>query len=238
MPDEVIIADDGSDDLTKQVVEYFNRSLPCKVKHVWQEDFGFRLAEIRNKAILASESDYLVFIDGDMILDRHFISDHLKFCRPNHFLTGSRVFVNQIMTSKLLSGNSLRFCFFYPGFRNRLNGIRSESLSEWFCHHDDKFMNVRGCNMSFWKRDLFAVNGFNQEYTGWGREDSDLVVRLLNSGRLRIKLKFAAVQYHLYHQVRVNQHLDHNHRILLATVAGKTILAKVGLSSLKNNPDL
>lgn len=90
LPDEVLIADDGSREETKKVVEKFQKQLPVPMIHVWHEDNGFRLTVIRNKAIAKASKDYIIQIDGDIILNRHFIKDHKRFARKNSFVSGSR----------------------------------------------------------------------------------------------------------------------------------------------------
>ncbi len=235
LPGEVIVADDGSGSSTREVIQKYKHLLPVPVRHVWHEDKGFRLAEIRNRAILQAESDYLIFIDGDVILDKNFIADHVYFRKFNHFITGSRVLINAGLTKRYLAGMPFRYHLKRKGFRNRLNGLRNRMLARIFLRTDDNCMNVRGCNLAFWKRDLLETDGFNQEFTGWGREDSELAARLINAGRKRLKLKFAAVQFHLHHNQRNQDQLSRNNALLEKTLKLKITRAGVGISSLKNN---
>ncbi len=233
IPDEIIVADDGSGKETKDIIEDFSKSIQVLVKHVWQEDKGFRLAEIRNRAISASQSDYLVFVDGDIILHPYFVSDHINNKQKKTFITGSRVLLSEKETQKRLS-EMIPKINLIKGSKNKLNGIRSGILSKMFSKKDDGIYNVRGCNMSFWKKDLVAVNGFDARYVGWGREDSDLVQRLLNRGLTKFKLKFAAIQYHLYHPDTDRNRLSHNEILLTETMDNQRLWAEVGLNDLKN----
>ena len=233
LPDEVIIADDGSGPETQKIVKKYSGSGLFELKHIWQEDKGFRLSEIRNRAVKACESDYLIFIDGDIILHPRFVTDHLRFARSGSFITGSRVLMSQLLTSRILKGVPFRYSFFSGGFQNRFNAVRILFLTQWFKGSEKKYLNVRGCNISCWKSDLLLIDGFDMAFTGWGREDSDLVLRLLNAGKKRIRIKFAAIQYHLYHLQRSRESLDINEKILHESFLEKRTTALKGISSLK-----
>ncbi len=103
LPNEILIADDGSNSSTTQLIESFKANHPTlNVIHVWHEDKGFRLAAIRNKAIGVAVSDYIIQIDGDIILDPHFIADHLSIAARGYFVTGSRLLLGQKITEQLL----------------------------------------------------------------------------------------------------------------------------------------
>lgn len=104
LPDEVLIADDGSGKSTANLISKFQQNFPCKLKHIWHEDNGFRLSEIRNKAINSAKSEYIIIIDGDMVLDKNFILDHLKFAKKNQFLQGSRIVLNESQTASIIGG--------------------------------------------------------------------------------------------------------------------------------------
>jgi glycosyltransferase involved in cell wall biosynthesis len=233
IPDEIIIADDGSGEDTRHVIEKSRILHQIPVKHVWQEDKGFRASEIRNKAILQSEMEYIIFADGDVLLHREFVSDHLTFCKPDTFLTGSRVLINQEHTSRLFSGDPFRFGFFSRNFQNRLNGIRIRGLAHLISENDENYFNARSCNLSAWKSDLIEVNGFDHRFTGWGREDTDLFVRLINAGKSKFRLKMAAVQYHLYHPDRSRESIIRNDELLQRTISEKLKTATIGLSNLE-----
>src|SRR5687767_4927209 len=107
LPDEVIIADDGSTDDTRQLIASFIRKSPVPIIHVWQADEGFQLAKIRNRAIAQAAHPYIVQIDGDLILPRHFIKDHLQVSNKGSFVTGSRVLLSPTTSKTLLENNSI-----------------------------------------------------------------------------------------------------------------------------------
>ena len=104
MPSEILVADDGSGISTRDVVRHFQNISPVPVHHIWHEDRGFRVAAIRNKAIAASSGDYVIHVDGDLILQRNFIQDHILFAREGCYVSGSRGIITEMLTQKVLSG--------------------------------------------------------------------------------------------------------------------------------------
>jgi len=199
LPSEVIVADDGSDDKTRATIKHFQSRKVLNIKHSWQEDLGFRAAKSRNKAIALSTHDYIVLIDGDMILHTHFIEDHLKHAKNGFFIQGKRSLLTRQLTSAALENQITHFSFLDKGVQNHKNSLYSNLLSKFFSSTKTHLKGVKTCNMSFFKKDCIAVNGFNEDFKGWGREDSEFVVRLINNGVLRKTLRFQAIQYHLHH---------------------------------------
>lgn len=205
-PHEVIIADDGSGPKTAELIREYQNTFPIPLIHCHQEDKGFRLSHIRNKATAMSSGDHLIFIDGDMILHPYFVRDHQRHARDGVFIQGSRVLINKESTLTAIAGGIHRFSPFSIGITNRFNALciplLSSIISSWMSkqHHE----GVRGCNMSFMKKDLIKVNGFNEAFIGWGREDSECVIRLLHSGVRRYNLRLGGVAYHLWHNEHVN----------------------------------
>lgn len=201
LPDEVIIADDGSTPDTAMLIAQFQARYPVPLHHSWQEDIGFRLAASRNKAIARASADYIIIIDGDMLLDKRFIADHLRYATPRRYAQGSRVLLRQTFSEKLL--RTKRFIIpstFSYAIKNRLNGLHIPLLTKLITQRTtQQLKGVRGCNFSLFKDDILSVNGFNEDFVGWGKEDSEFVDRLYKRRVYRINLKFAAIQYHLYH---------------------------------------
>eukprot|EP01034_Spumella_vulgaris_P002141 gene2141-2791_t len=161
LPDEVIIADDGSTEETSAIIEAIRPTFPVRLVHIWHKDEGFQLSKIRNKAIATSSFKYIIQIDGDLILHKHFIKDHLNLSKPGAFMTGSRVLMNKQLSERLLRLQKTGIQLFEPGLGNLFNRVNAAWLS-------------RGCNMAFWKEDLVRVNGYNECFTGWGREDNEI----------------------------------------------------------------
>ena len=234
MPDEVIIADDGSTNSTRELIASFQKDLPISLKHVWHSDEGFRLAAIRNKAIAASESDYIIQIDGDLILHPHFIYDHVQFGRKNFFVTGSRVMLSEESTNRLLHYHSIDIKKYATGKTNLANGIRNKFIRNLLAEHyktggKHKYY-VKGCNMAFWRKDLIAVNGYNEAFTGWGREDSEIAIRLMNNSIKKQFMKMGGICYHLHHRVASRDLEERNVLLMQETIETAAIKAADGLS--------
>ena len=236
-PFEVIIADDGSTNETKEVVDSFQKKSDLSVIHSWQEDSGFRLAKSRNKAIAKASGKYIVLIDGDMILHRKFIEDHINSAELGYFVQGSRVLLTQDKTKMVLNNNDKKFAFISSGLQNRKNAIHSNSLSKLFSNKKNTLRGIRACNLAFFKQDCIAVNGFNNDFEGWGREDSEFVVRLVNSGINRQNLRFSAIQFHLWHQEDTGDSLDNNNSLLQETIDNQIKWCDNGLNLVNNNYD-
>ena len=218
-PSEVIIADDGSDERTKNLISDFNSQSNLEIIHSFHEDLGFRAAESRNKAISISKSDYIILVDGDTILHPEFITDHLKNAKFGFFIQGSRALLSEKKTKDVIKRQQLFFDFLSRGLNNRLNSIHSNFLSNFFSIKDNYLKGIKTCNMSFFRKDCISVNGFNNEFKGWGREDSEFVVRLLNKGIHRKTLKFSAIQYHLWHNEANRSSLLGNDKLLQKVIA-------------------
>jgi len=231
LPFEVIIADDGSDESTEKLIQAYQMAYPIPLIHVWQPDQGFQLSRIRNKAIAEASGEYIIQIDGDLILNSYFIQDHLNFCKKGTFVTGSRVMLSEKLSNKLINKTSIKIPFFNSGVSSRINGIRSKLLRNYMADryriNDIYFM--RGCNMAFWREDLIRVNGYNEEFTGWGREDNEIAIRLINVGLKKRVIKFGAVAYHLFHRHNSRVNLDINDKLLQEAVAGKKGYCRIGL---------
>ena len=169
LPDEIIIADDGSDNATKEIIERLAKDSPVPLIHSWQQNKGFRLARSRNKAIAKSTGEYLILIDGDILLEQHFVADHIQAANAGFFVQGSRVLLNKKITQQTLQNKELRVCICAIGIENRKNCLRSNLLSRLFSFSSKKLTGIKTCNFAFWKKDAQAVNGFNEEFLGWGR---------------------------------------------------------------------
>lgn len=235
LPDEVLIADDGSREDTRSLIQSYQSRFVCPLKHIWQEDKGFRLSQIRNLAINAAMGEYIIIIDGDMIVESHFVQDHLCFAKKGVFIQGSRVILNQNITEHIMHTQDIHHAFTQGGFKAKRIAFISSFIFKFstkracFFDKKDLIKGIRGCNMSFYKSDCEAINGFNEEFIGWGREDSEFVARFLfNGGEMR-RLKFGAIAYHLYHEENTRAMLESNHQIYLHTIKNKLTYCKKGL---------
>ena len=230
LPDEIVIADDGSIFKTKEVINRFQKDSDLNIIHSWQEDKGFRVAKSRNKAIARSSGDYIVLIDGDTILHSKFIQDHINNAEPGYFIQGSRVLLTDNKTKQIIRNQSVNFSFFSSGIKNRKNSIHSNFFSKLFSKKKNYLRGIKTCNMAFLKKDCINVNGFNNEFEGWGKEDSEFVVRLMNSGINRKTLKFNAIQYHLWHKESHNFSLVNNKQLLQNAIHQKQQFCNHGIS--------
>lgn len=228
MPDEVIVADDGSREDTKKLVSDFAINYPIPLVHSWQEDDGFRAAKSRNKAIAKAQYDYIIMIDGDILLHPNFIKDHINAAEKDFFVQGGRASLNEEYTGQQFTEYQLPNLF-SKGIKNRKNTISNRFLSNLFTRKWNSDKSTRTCNFAAWKADLVEVNGFNEEFEGWGREDSELVIRMLNASLNRKYLKFSAVGYHLFHQENARTSLAKNDQLLEKTVSNKLIRCDFGL---------
>lgn len=225
LPTEIIIADDGSLGDTAILIDIYKEIFTVPLRHIWQEDKGFRKARILNKAIMSSTCEYIIQIDGDVLIDKHFIEDHIWIARRNYFVRGSRAMLDEKATYSILSQGSLpperylrKNCY------HKLNAIRNLILAKIFRNNyktrgvETQF-SIMGCNMAFWKKDFTEVNGYNELMTGWGCEDAELAVRFLKAGKRKQALKMAGVQYHLYHKPNSKENVYLNREILSRTKA-------------------
>ena len=234
-PDEVIIADDGSNSSTKDLIDDFKKNSELKIIHSWQKDIGFRAARSRNNAILKATGEYIVLIDGDTILHCDFIKDHIMNAEPGNFVQGKRSLISKKQTNTALIEKKINFSFFSIGLKNRKNSIHSNLLSSIFSNDKNHLRGIKSCNMAFYRKDCLNINGFNNEFEGWGREDSEFVVRLMNSGVKRKNARFNAIQFHLWHNENPRVSLIKNNEILNDAIYNQKNWCKNGINSLEEN---
>ncbi len=238
---EVIVADDGSGPATAKLVAGWKGKLGLPLKHVWQEHRGFRAGEIRNRAILASEGSYCIFLDGDCIARQNFIKTHRRLAERNWFVTGNRILMSEQLTTAILRDGLDPDTWKYrewvrergkgginrtvPLMRLPLGPLRKLRFRAW--------RGARSCNLAVWRRDLDRIDGFDCAYEGWGREDSDLLVRLLHAGVKRKDGVFATGVLHLWHPAADRSWLPDNDRRLDDVISDRRrIRARKGLSAI------
>lgn len=203
-PHETIIVDDGSDAHTEKIIAQYNDNIR-NLRHIWQEDQGFRAGRVRNLGIAFAQGDYLIFVDGDMILHPQFVVDHIKQAQKGQFIQGTRITLGAKATERYLH-NPFTIRFYHFNHLKRIKySIRSVWLSKLFSKNIvDKPLRIHGCNQSFWKQDLLRVNGFDERYHEYSGEDGDICARLLASGIVELRLRFLALAFHLYHDPNAN----------------------------------
>ncbi|HKU13771.1 MAG TPA: glycosyltransferase family 2 protein [Steroidobacteraceae bacterium] len=236
-PDHIVVADDGSGPATGSVIERWRaRGLP--LTHVWQEDDGFRLARSRNRAIAATDADYIVLVDGDMILHPQFVADHVRCARPDLFIQGARPQLSPAMTAQLLrAGAAPNIGPFTPGLQRRPYALRSRLLSRMFSRTKAALGGIQGCNQSFWRSHAIQVNGYDERFTAWGPEDREFVARLLHLGLRRRYVRHMAIAFHLHHASRAPGVPNPFDRLLHETLAQRATWTEHGLTAHLHAPE-
>ena len=229
---EIIIADDGSTEDTKILIESIKASHPISITHLWQDDQGFRKTKILNQAINAAHGDYLVFLDGDCIVQPDFVAQHRKLAQTGYLVTGSRILLNESLTANLLTWsdwNFNRFCSNLIGKRMS-SGINKYwplkiKLGNGFWREYKKFVwrRIKGCNMACWKADAEAINGFDETMTGWGHEDADFIFRLQHHGVRRKSGSWSTEVLHLFHKINDQTNAAENARRVREKIMAKAL---------------
>ncbi len=220
---ELVVADDGSTAETAQTIGRFRERAAFPVHHVWQEDQGFRAAMARNRALAATSADYVIFTDGDCVPPADFVGRHRMLSEPGWFLSGNRVMLTEAFTAQVLR-ESLPIHAWSAGdwLRARFKGqvqrilplIRLPDVAWLRKLSPSRWQGAKTCNLSAWRSDLLRVNGLDESYTGWGLEDSDLVIRLIRAGVHSKSARFSAPVFHLWHKENDRSNLEENRRRL------------------------
>jgi glycosyltransferase involved in cell wall biosynthesis len=208
LPDEIIIADDGSSHETAEVVQIVTKTSSVPIIHTWQPDAGFRVMLARNNAVATSLGDYLIFIDGDCYLNKYFIEDHLSFSEPNHYVSGTRVNIREKRKEYILRTGDRRITFFSWGTSKKFHAIRSHFLSKF-----RQRGGMASANFAIWRSDFEKVNGFNERLAGYSGCDFELACRLSDVGILLKKMVHLGIAYHFDHPVTKRVRWDDGNRV-------------------------
>ena len=226
-PDEVLVGDDGSGPETAKVIRRFADKLA--IGHEWREHDGFRLARMRNCCLARARGEYVVMVDGDLLLHPDFLADHEEAARPGYFVQGKRVLLDEAATRMGLEAEVYWPSFWDKGLDRRRHVLRLPRLSRLF-RNAGHLRGIRGCNFAFWLADARRVNGYNEDFVGWGREDDEFALRLWNSGVRRLNLRFAGLGCHLHHPPRNLEKIAANDRLVEETRVRKARWCEKGLS--------
>ncbi|MBS1578543.1 MAG: glycosyltransferase family 2 protein [Bacteroidetes bacterium] len=230
LPDEIVIADDGSENNTKKLIDALRKITSIPIIHIWHEDNGFRKTIILNESIKRCNGNYIIQIDGDIILDKFFVEDHLHFAHKGFYIRGSRTLINEANTNAIISDKNA-----FPGSLDKIkiSSLRNRFIASVFTKLNNPLSieGVKGCNMSFWKKDCFTVNGYNNDIMGWGREDSEFASRLINAGFLKKHVKFSAVCFHLHHDFFSRDNDEKNLQLLQETQLRKIKFCTNGINN-------
>src|SRR5450755_132067 len=238
---EVIVADDGSTAATAAVIDVWKGKVGRRLDRVWHEDRGFRAAEIRNRAILAARGAYCIFLDGDCIVRRDFIANHRRLAEPGWFVTGNRILLSLSLTAMVLREKLTPETWTLAswlvqrcrGGINRVSALLRLPLGPLRRLRQHAWQGARSCNLAVWRADLDRVDGFDADYSGWGKEDSDFIARLLHAGVRRKYGVFATGVLHLWHAEADRTRLAENERKLADIIASRDIRAHRGLDALR-----
>jgi len=236
-PRQILVGDDGSGEATRAVIAAWQgRGLP--VEHCWHEDRGYRKSVIMNQTLRRVIAPVCVFTDGDCIPLPGFVADHVSYSEPGHVLAGPRILTDQHLTGKLESGADSCFGRGWAwwlqqriaGHINRLLPLVHLPDGRWRKKKPHKWELVRGCNFSVATEDVWRAGGFEENLYGWGPDDSDLAVRMINAG-IRVKsLRCAAPVLHLWHQEASRVTLEQNRAYLASALAENRTRAVAGFS--------
>jgi len=227
-PWEILISDDGSDDETRRRVESFSKVSRTPVRHLWHPHDGFRKTIILNKTVAAASGDYLIFTDADCVPHPKFLADHVALAEMGFWVQGRRCFVREEFVPKFSAEQIPAFSWMLTGkITGAPKGVRWPLA---IVRHDARQRGIIGCNMAFWRDDIVAVNGFDEDYTGWGTgEDSDIGTRLYHLGRRRKFVYGRAITFHLNHPPAPRGHHAASLARLAETIATRKIRCEHGL---------
>lgn len=229
---EIIIADDGSTESTKKVIDTFKINHTISITHLWQEDRGFRKTKILNQAIAAAQGDYLIFLDGDCITQPDFVERHRELAQKGYLVTGSRVLLNASLSQELLNWDTWDFAHFRAKLLSaRLQGGINKYLpivlkfgdGTWRNYKKFVWRRIKGCNMACWKTDAIAIHGFDESMTGWGHEDADFVFRLQHNQIKRKSGSWATEVFHLFHKIHDQSNAAKNARRVREKILAKAL---------------
>ena len=241
---EVLVADDGSDERTKKVIEAYQARAFFPIHHFWQENKGFRKCKILNQAIRASKGRVLIFLDGDCVPHHDYVAQHVALQGDKYYIAGRRVDLSHSFTEKLTPKKVEKGIF---------NGVTSGLLQLWLdsLRHGgsrpfhraymvknpffremfglNQVVDMKGCNFSVLRKYMLDINGFDESFEGYGREDTDVEIRLKNYGLAIKSAKNLCLQFHLWHKPRAFTPI--NEELLLDVQNSGRIKAKRGLEN-------
>ncbi|MGA2801046.1 MAG: glycosyltransferase family 2 protein [Verrucomicrobiota bacterium] len=234
-PGEILIADDGSGESTRELIDGWQRKAAVPVRHLWHPDNGFLKTTILNKAVAAATGEYLVFLDGDCVPHPLYIADHRALAERGFWVQGRRCFVREPFAMAFVPGKTAVWRWALCGRVSRPQ--KSFRLPFPIVFRNQKQRGILGCNMAYWRDDIVQVNGFDETYLGRGMgADSDLGSRLYNLGRRRKFVYGRALVYHLNHPIMPRPHSAENKQHFLEVIHSGKIRCERGLDQYLKKP--
>jgi GT2 family glycosyltransferase len=232
-PDLLVVADDGSGAATQALVARVARQSPFPVVHAWQPRDGWGVCRARNAAVAGVEADYVVTVDGDMLLDPDFLADHARHARRGCWVQGCRLPLSAAATARLVEAGAPapRPRRRDTDWRHRPQALRLPWLARLLRRGANAWLAVKGCNQAFWRDDLVRVNGWDETLRGWGPEDKELCARLENAGVARRSLAFGALAWHLHHPPANRSLAAHGQELLARTRRERRTRCERGLDA-------
>jgi cellulose synthase/poly-beta-1,6-N-acetylglucosamine synthase-like glycosyltransferase len=196
---EVVIAEDDNDPETKKFLDKHRASFQFEIQHVTQEDKGYRRSKALNNGIKVAKNELIIFIDGDCIPHKHFIKNYLAEAKENLLLYGRRVNLGEKISNQLRQSKKLFSLSFFSLLLSDSNRVTEGVYLPFYPNCLKSKRQPWGCNMGALKKNIIAINGFDEDYLEWGPEDLDFCHRLIQSGAANRSVKFQSIIYHLYH---------------------------------------
>lgn len=230
----IVIADDGSgDDVASLINEYRRKGL--SIRHEWQEDKGFRKAQIVNRAIATSSADYLILSDNDCIPHPDFVGSHVAVAEEGAFVVGRRINLRARLSAELVAGEigvdafDGRWWLIIQSLKRELNYAEFGMRLPWFLTRlwSRKDVAMFGANFAVWRLDMMGINGFDSEFVGYGMADTDVEWRLMGNGVKRRALLGRGCVIHLYHETK--KATERNREVMKARKAEGIVRVKKGI---------
>ncbi len=213
-PHEIVIADDGSTDETPEIIQKYQQQVDFPILHAWHPFSGMpQISKARNNATRMSSGEYIIYTDGDCIPGPMFVADHQRLARPGHFVQGRRNFLNY-KAFETFNGSESAWQLLKHWMNRGLTRLDLIARIPGLATRSNTLKGVRGCNIATWRSDIDAINGWNEEFVGFWREDSEFVTRLMRTGVKRRNALFSAVLFHMEHEKFFNQEdFDRNNKL-------------------------
>ncbi|WP_129777737.1 glycosyltransferase [Peristeroidobacter soli] len=244
---EIIVADDGSTDATREVIEQAAHTYGIVIRRVWQPDAGFRKCRILNQAAIATDADYVIFSDGDCVPRADFVATHAAHARPGRFLSGGYFKLTDETSKRLtpeviFSGHATDPEWLLANGTPRSARLGKLRARGWHA----KLMNAmtptrpswNGHNSSCWRNDLLEVNGHDERMAYWA-QDREFGERLANAGVTGLQIRYSAICVHINHDrpYKTERSRELNKQIRAETKARRATWTEHGILKTTQRPD-